>query len=240
MNQHVIRTTTALIALTLALTALPAFAGETGTVNVNSAGVEQLALLPRIGPAVAQRIVDYREANGAFKALEDLMLVRGIGEKTFELIKPYASLSGQDHPQCEGALQPRHRGPERGQERGRGRRQGQARRRSLGPPVDDEPRAGRRDRPAREARDLPTSSDFQTLEGAPMSAGERGMTLIELLVVMAVIGLLAALAVPPLLESTADLRVAGGGARSGVDPPARPQLRGAPQRQRRPPLLPRG
>ena len=95
MNQHVIRTTTALIALTLALTALPAFAGETGTVNVNSAGVEQLALLPRIGPAVAQRIVDYREANGAFKALEDLMLVRGIGEKTFELIKPYASLSGQ-------------------------------------------------------------------------------------------------------------------------------------------------
>ena len=63
--------------------------------NVNSAGVEQLALLPRIGPAVAQRIVAYREENGAFKALEDLMLVRGIGEKTFELIKPYASLSGQ-------------------------------------------------------------------------------------------------------------------------------------------------
>ena len=95
MNQHVIRTTIALIALTLALTALPAFAGATGTVNVNSAGVEQLALLPRVGPAVAQRIVDYREANGAFKALEDLMLIRGIGEKTFELIKPYASLSGQ-------------------------------------------------------------------------------------------------------------------------------------------------
>jgi competence protein ComEA len=93
--KHVIRTTAALIALTLALTALPALAAETGTVNVNSAGVDQLALLPRIGPAVAQRIVAYREENGAFKALEDLMLVRGIGEKTFELIKPYASLSGQ-------------------------------------------------------------------------------------------------------------------------------------------------
>jgi len=92
--KNVIRTTAALIALTLALTALPAFAGETGTVNVNSAGVDQLALLPRIGPAVAQRIVTYREENGAFKALEDLMLVRGIGEKTFELIKPYARLSG--------------------------------------------------------------------------------------------------------------------------------------------------
>ena len=51
MNQHVIRTTIALIALTLALTALPAFAGATGTVNVNSAGVEQsrccLASAPR-------------------------------------------------------------------------------------------------------------------------------------------------------------------------------------------------
>jgi competence protein ComEA len=93
--KQTVRTTCALIALTLTLGALPAFAGDAGVVNVNSAGVEQLALLPRVGPAVAQRIVDYREANGAFKALEDLMLVRGIGEKTFDLIKPYAALSGE-------------------------------------------------------------------------------------------------------------------------------------------------
>ncbi len=89
-----VRTTCALIAFALALTALPAFAGDAGVVNVNSAGTAELALLPRIGPAVAQRIVDHREENGAFKALEDLMLVRGIGEKTFELIKPYVALSG--------------------------------------------------------------------------------------------------------------------------------------------------
>ena len=65
------------------------------TVNVNSADVTQLALLPRVGMSVAQRIVDFRKQNGPFKKLEDLMLVRGIGEKTFQLIKPYASLAGE-------------------------------------------------------------------------------------------------------------------------------------------------
>ncbi len=66
-----------------------------GKVNVNAAGVEQLALLPRVGPAVAQRIVDFREENGSFKTIEDLMLVRGIGEKTFEQLAPYVALSGE-------------------------------------------------------------------------------------------------------------------------------------------------
>ena len=51
--------------------------------------------LPRVGPAVAQRIVDFREQNGSFKAVEDLMLVRGIGEKTFERLAPYITLSGE-------------------------------------------------------------------------------------------------------------------------------------------------
>jgi competence protein ComEA len=66
-----------------------------GKVNINDASLEQLALLPRVGPAVAQRIVDFREENGAFKAVEDLMLVRGIGEKTFEGLAPYLALSGE-------------------------------------------------------------------------------------------------------------------------------------------------
>ena len=69
-------------------------AGEEGVVNINSAGVEELSLLPRVGESVAQRIVDFREKNGKFKTLEDLMLVRGIGEKTFELLEPHISLSG--------------------------------------------------------------------------------------------------------------------------------------------------
>lgn len=77
----------------LVASALPAVAAE-GTVNVNTAGVEQLQLLPRVGPAIAQRIVDFRDENGPFQELEDLMLVRGIGEKTYELIAPHATLSG--------------------------------------------------------------------------------------------------------------------------------------------------
>lgn len=63
-------------------------------VNVNTADATQLVLLPRVGPSVAQRILAHRKENGPFKKVEDLMLVPGIGEKTFQLIKPYASISG--------------------------------------------------------------------------------------------------------------------------------------------------
>ncbi len=64
-------------------------------VNLNTAEASQLALLPRVGPSVAQRIVEHRKANGAFKKVEDLMLVKGIGEKTFALIRPYLAISGE-------------------------------------------------------------------------------------------------------------------------------------------------
>src|SRR5947199_8169580 len=52
-------------------------------------------MLPRVGPSVADRIVEYRKENGPFKKPEDLMLVQGIGEKTFQLIKPYLATSGE-------------------------------------------------------------------------------------------------------------------------------------------------
>lgn len=64
-------------------------------VNINSADASQLALLPRVGPSVAQRIIEHRKANGPFKKVEDLMLVKGIGEKTFALIRPYLATSGE-------------------------------------------------------------------------------------------------------------------------------------------------
>lgn len=64
-------------------------------VNINTADSAKLELLPRVGPAVADRIVDYRKQNGPFKSAEDLMQVRGIGEKTFNLLKPYITLSGE-------------------------------------------------------------------------------------------------------------------------------------------------
>lgn len=65
-----------------------------GVVNVNTAGLDELMLLPRVGPSVAQRIIDHREKNGDFKVKEDLMLVRGIGEATFALLEPYVTISG--------------------------------------------------------------------------------------------------------------------------------------------------
>ena len=53
-------------------------------VNINTASLEQLTSLPRVGPAIAQRIIDFREEHGGFKAPVELMNVKGIGPKTYE------------------------------------------------------------------------------------------------------------------------------------------------------------
>jgi competence protein ComEA len=82
-------------ALVLVLSALPVLAAAQGVVNINSADAASLALLPRVGPAVAQRIVEHREQNGKFQKKEDLLLVRGIGDATFELIAPYVVTEGE-------------------------------------------------------------------------------------------------------------------------------------------------
>jgi len=59
----------------------------TGMININSASANQLDTLEGIGSAYAQRIIEYRQANGGFKSIEEIMNVKGIGEKTFEKIK---------------------------------------------------------------------------------------------------------------------------------------------------------
>ncbi len=56
-------------------------------VNINTADLDELQTLPRIGEKVAQRIIDYRKEHGPFKKIEELMKVRGVGEKTFNLLK---------------------------------------------------------------------------------------------------------------------------------------------------------
>ncbi len=75
--------------------AAAAEAAPAGKINLNTAESTQLELLPRIGPALAQRIIEFRKKNGSFKSTEDLMLVRGIGEKSFQQMKPYLSISGK-------------------------------------------------------------------------------------------------------------------------------------------------
>ncbi len=70
-------------------------AGAKGVVNINTASAEQLAYLPRVGPSLAGRIIQFREKNGRFKEPTDLLLVRGIGDSTFELLEPYVAVSGE-------------------------------------------------------------------------------------------------------------------------------------------------
>ena len=56
-------------------------------VNINTAGVDELDSLPGIGPVLAQRIVDYRTAHGAFRSTEELTQVEGIGQAILENIQ---------------------------------------------------------------------------------------------------------------------------------------------------------
>ena len=62
-------------------------------ININAAGTDELTLLPKVGPVLAQRIITEREQNGTFRFPEDLTAVSGIGLKTLESIRPYITLS---------------------------------------------------------------------------------------------------------------------------------------------------
>ena len=70
-------------------------AGPKGKVNINTATAAELEILPRIGPKVAQRIVDFRTKNGNFKRIEEIMKVQGIGEKVYEDIKDLITVGGE-------------------------------------------------------------------------------------------------------------------------------------------------
>jgi competence protein ComEA len=59
----------------------------TEKVNLNSATVDQLQSLPGIGPAMAKSIVEHRTKTGKFNRIEEIMKVKGIGEKKFQKIK---------------------------------------------------------------------------------------------------------------------------------------------------------
>jgi competence protein ComEA len=89
--------TAAVLALMLCAGAAAAQSAPKGSapeaVNLNTATLAQLETLPGIGPATAQRIVEYRQKSGGFKRIEELMNVRGIGEASFLKIKPLVSIT---------------------------------------------------------------------------------------------------------------------------------------------------
>ena len=57
--------------------------------NINTASLSDLDLLPGIGETYAQRIIDYRNSHGGFKTIEEIKNVKGIGDATFDKMKPY-------------------------------------------------------------------------------------------------------------------------------------------------------
>jgi len=85
-------TVMALTVLTLGIQAAKAL--PTQPININTATADELTALPNVGPKTAEAIVAYRAEHGPFAKPEDLMAVKGIGEKTFEKMKPYVTTGG--------------------------------------------------------------------------------------------------------------------------------------------------
>ncbi|MCP4714887.1 MAG: helix-hairpin-helix domain-containing protein [Deltaproteobacteria bacterium] len=70
-------------------------AALTGKLNINTATAKEIALLPGIGKKTAKTIVEYRSSNGGFKALDDLLKIKGVGKKTIAKCKNYLVLNGE-------------------------------------------------------------------------------------------------------------------------------------------------
>jgi competence protein ComEA len=99
------------IALTLLIAAGLALAGSSlaaddpprlvGTINVNTATTEELQLLPGVGEARAKAVIALRKQRGGFKSVDDLTLVKGIGDVALERMRPFVRTEGKTTAQLE-------------------------------------------------------------------------------------------------------------------------------------------
>lgn len=64
-----------------------------GAIDINQASASQLTELPGIGPVLASRVVQFRSLHGSFLSVDDLLLIKGIGKKTLDKIRPYIMVS---------------------------------------------------------------------------------------------------------------------------------------------------
>lgn len=84
------------VAVIAALLSMPGGATEGAAVNLNTATAAELSTLKGIGDAKAQAIITHREKNGAFKSVEDLKAVAGIGDKLVEQLRPQVTLGSAE------------------------------------------------------------------------------------------------------------------------------------------------
>lgn len=91
-----VKTTLVILTLALALSSLAVTVegAQSGVVNINTADESQLQLLPRVGPALAQRIIEFRESHGPFDSINELVAVKGIGETSLGNLSPYVTIEG--------------------------------------------------------------------------------------------------------------------------------------------------
>jgi len=98
MTRHTLNLILTLAVCALAGSALAGDEPAEARLDLNTATMEQLMELPRVGPLVAARIITYREQNGGFRLAEELLDVRGIGPSTYESIRTLVMIAPPDEP----------------------------------------------------------------------------------------------------------------------------------------------
>src|SRR5881394_20333 len=84
--------------------------------NINTANAEELQQVPGIGPATAQKILQMRKSYGAFKSVDDLLAIRGLGEKRLDKMRKYLTVGKMNPPKAEAPTDKPTAAPEKPQD----------------------------------------------------------------------------------------------------------------------------